>query len=67
MTKIKALRKLLSLNIAAAKVRRVTSLFAVQCNETGWSSIYAMLKRFRDLESYLTQIADDDLQSLLPT
>lgn len=66
MTVVWFLMKPLSFNIPAAKLRRLNLLSAVNRNETPWRSTYAMLKRFRDLEPFLIQIDDDDVQALLP-
>ncbi len=53
--KISKLMQKLSTLVNSSYLRRLTSLHPIKHNDTRWSSMYAMLKRYKKLRPYITR------------
>lgn len=66
IAKVNTLMKKLRTPICAAKLRQRTDLKAKCNNETRWSSVAAMLKRYCELENVIENFDINGLDDLVP-
>lgn len=60
LNKLNTLMRKFKYLIPAAKLRKHTHLRAVTRNETRWSSVYSMMKRYFEIREYILLIAQHD-------
>lgn len=62
---IKQIMSKLCFPLRRAKLREMTDLSPVKCNETRWSSMHVMLKRYVAIREFLPKLMIEDVDELL--